>query len=151
MPWVDSQCGVRVLHATRCPCLGILSWSFKLNQLSRLIKNSPRSRCSVRSQALVPRPISSSRRADRGARHGYWSEASSGYIGYIRTQTSHSSSSLARRVCVQRSLLHRPFFRRVHPHARPEVCKRPWLLLWSRRERRDKRHWRPQDLPCACV
>ena len=31
--------------------------------------------------------ISSSRRAERLARHGLWSEASSGYLGYIRTQT----------------------------------------------------------------
>ena len=29
-------------------------------------------------------------------------------------------------------LLHRLFFRRVHPHARPEVFNGPWLLLWSR-------------------
>ena len=33
------------------------------------------------------RLISSSRRADRLARQGFWSKASSGYIGYIRTQT----------------------------------------------------------------
>ena len=33
------------------------------------------------------RLISSSRRADKLARHGFWSEGSSGYIGYIRTQT----------------------------------------------------------------
>ena len=29
------------------------------------------------------------------------------------------------------------FFRRVHPHARPEVFNGPWLLLWSRGGRPD--------------
>ena len=33
--------------------------------------------------------------------------------------------------------LHRPFFRRVHPHGHPQVCNGPWLLQWSRGGRRD--------------
>ena len=34
-------------------------------------------------------------------------------------------------------LLHRVFFPRVRLHVHPGVCNGPWLLLWSREERRD--------------
>ena len=34
-------------------------------------------------------------------------------------------------------LLHRVFFSRVRRHGHPEVCNGPWLLFWSRGERRD--------------
>ena len=59
----------------------------------------------------ICRLVSSSRRADRLARHGFWSEASSGYIGYIRTQTRPAIEFVSGEGgSASKVLLHRVFF-----------------------------------------
>ena len=68
---------------------------------------------------------------------------------YGRRPDQPSSTSLARRVCVQNSLFHRLSFLRVHLHARPEVHNGPWLLLWSREEEGAVLPWHSSFSECV--
>ena len=70
-----------------------------------------------------------------GERHAYWSDASSEYIVYMRTQTRPAIEYVSGEEGLRpKSYEIRHFFLCVHLQGRPEVHSDPWLLSWSRGE-----------------